>query len=191
MVDKLTRPYVPGLIGSQEVDLAAMGQELGNIERAISNLHARSPVGAALLQGQPDDFVVDGVPKPLVNYGAPALLGEFDGGVDDAAGIIRVNRPEWVRVTAHAVGEQGNNSFNEAAQLLLDDGGRQIVFAVYEIPNNKTATRAWNASTFYRLPRELNEFRLLLTATSGLGTFSFTQASFQVEVYDLPLTQEV
>lgn len=191
MVNGLTRPYDPGPIGTSDVDLAALEQELENIQRAISNLHARAPVAAALLQGVPDDFVLDTVPKPLVNYGAPVVLGAFDGGVDDATGIIRVNRPEWVRVTAHVVGDQGNNTFNEAAQLLLDDGDTQLVFAVYEIPNNKTATRAWSSSTFYWEPRELNQFRLLLTATAGLGTFNFSVASFQVEVYDLPPTQEV
>ncbi len=189
---QLETPYVPLPVGDVEggVSLPSIDQELARISAAMQTLFSggAAPRELAALVGVPDNFTLGTTRQILQNYGQQALSSNFLGTVDDAAGTIEVVRSGFFRMSASAMGDQGNNSFNEAAFLFVrrDDGTvADFDLAGYEIPNNKTTSRSWNASRIIRVTTVPAVFSIGLYATAGLGTFNFNQASFDIAAYDI------
>ncbi len=187
---QIETPYVPLPVSGADggVSLASMDQELARISGAMQSLFSggAAPSDLAAMAGVPASMTLDATRRIITNYGAEWASSTFLGSVDEAAGTIEVVTAGLFRVTGSVQGDQGNNSFNEAAFLFLRrDDGAQVDFdlAGYEIPNNKTTSRSWNATRLVAVTIVPAVFSLGLYATGGLGTFTFAGASFDISAY--------
>ncbi len=186
---QIETPYAPLPVGDNEgsVSLASLEQELARVSSALQSLFngGAAPSELAGFSGAPTNFVLDAVPKILTSYGREFKSSTFLGSVNDATGEITVVVPGLFRVSASIQGDQGNNSFNEAAILFLRINGTDYDLAGYEIPNNKTTTRSWNASRLISLTTVPAVVSIGLYATAGLGTFTFQAGSFDLSAYQI------
>ncbi len=190
---QIETPYVPlpvtgGYAGG--VSLASLEQELARISAAMGTLFSggAAPSELAGLVGVPTSLTLGTVRAILQAYGAEFISSTFLGEVADATGTIEIRNPGLYRVTASAQGDQGNTAFNEAAFMFLrrSDGAiTDFDLAGYEIPNNKTTSRSWNATRLISVSTVPAVFSLGLYATAALGTFTFQQASFDIAAYKI------
>ncbi len=187
---QIETPYVPLPVSGEEgqVSLASMDQELARISGAMQSLFSggAAPSDLAALVGVPDNFTLNATKSILQNYGAEWKSSTFLGGIDDAAGTIEIVTAGLFRVTASAMGAQGNTAKEEAATMFLrrDDGAiTDFDLAVFDIATDKTNGRSWNATRLLSVTTVPAVFSLGLYATAGLGTFSFGQASFDISAY--------
>ncbi len=190
---QLETPYVPLPVGDVEggVSLPSVDQELARISAAMQTLFSggAAPRELAALVGVPDNFTLGTTRQILQNYGRQALSSNFLGTVDDAAGTIEIVAPAFIRVTASAIGDQGNDTKEETALMFLrrsDSGGdTDFDLAAFDIATDKTTVRTWNASRVLFVDTVPAVFSIGLYATAGLGAFTFSQASFDISVYDI------
>ncbi len=186
-------PYAPLPVSdlAGEVDVSSLDQELARISDAMRRLYSggAAPTELAAMMGTADSMVLDATPKIITGIQNAFRSTTFIGSLDPVAGTIELPMPNIYRVTASAQGDQGNNSFNEAAFLFLRIAGSVVTvdldLAGYEIPNNKTTSRSWNSTRLIPVTDAPVTLSIGLYATSGLGTFNFVDVSFDVSAYNL------
>ncbi len=178
------RRYRAQSIG-EPVRAAAIDRELRRIDQGL--LQQAEPM--AVLQGVPDNFILDTIAKTLQNYGNGYEGNGFAGSLNDAAGTITLPVNGIYSVTAHCNGTQGNNVQSEAATLYMHvdyaaGGSNDLALSVFDISNNKTDDRCFNASVTTTFSGQ-DVLSLTLGATASLGTYTFISASFEVTLRTL------
>lgn len=181
---ELARPYVPLFIGDDELDIAALNQELETIAAVFQGMSE----GLAILYGAPSFIRLDNTPKTIKNWGLKTAAGGFVGSIDDSTGQINVGQPGLYNITINVIGDQGNLVTDEVAILRLaltdSQGPLNQDVAVFEVNSNKTQRRSWNA-TLVQEVLEPSAFEVQLYATADLGDFSFLRCNFQVSRYKI------
>ncbi len=179
------RPYVPGFIGDDEIEVPALQEELDRIAAVIGEMSE----GLAILYGEPSFINLDTTPRTIVNWGRKTVSSGWNGNFDDSLGQIIVGQPGLYAITFNVVGTQGNLTVNEVITLrlrLVDPQGPLTQdLALFEINSSKSQLRNWAGTLVQEIEDVPTTLELQLYASAALGEFSFTRCNFQVARYKI------
>lgn len=141
----------------------------------------------AFLWGPPSSFTLNTSVNILQNWPDNADVGSMDLTVDPIAGTITLPVTGLYRITQQMVGNQGNDNKEESMWSLLrvvgGAGAGDYRTDVFAISDDKTSYRALGAS-FVRPFDAGAVLSFGMQATTGLGTFTFETASFEVMILE-------
>ena len=100
--------------------------------------------------------------------------------VDPVTGTITIPEDGVYEIAMWVIGQQGNDTKEESMFLELDVDGARGNAAVFDIATDKTDYRSFT-SVITRAATAGMQLRLRLRATSGLGTFTVENTSFEVK----------
>ena len=116
----------------------------------------------------------------ITNYAESGQASPVPGiFVDPVTGIITLPEAGVYEVTLWVIGQQGNDTKEESMFLQIEVGGVLSNAAVFDIATDKTDYRSFTA-VITRSETAGTQLRLRMRATSGTGTFSIENTSFQV-----------
>ncbi len=173
------RLYTPGPLGAPLAVHAVQG-EFEKLSNALV-LMAEEGYRGAVLSGVPDSITLNSTRSRLEGWEYAIQSEGFNGSISPDNGTITVNEPSWVRCIALAGGTQGNNVKEEMTYFELGVNGSYIVLDLFDVATDKTDERAWQFTRSFPLDAG-GTLDLWLSASAGLGTFTFSTGTFELEI---------
>lgn len=177
------------IIDAEDADFNNL--QSGQVPVWDSNANAwqnQSPGGTlAILGGSPANFSLGTGNTDLINWQYGDAYGDMDGQFDQAAGRITIPYNGTWRLHAQVVGNQGNTNKEEVMRLRIrfaNAGPDNGIYTVdnFQISDDKNSDRAMGATWTVPAMTGGTEIYLVMQASTGLGTFSFERATFEVEL---------
>ncbi len=135
-----------------------------------------------VLYGPCNNFTLDSTSKRLEGYVEGGQYNDESnlGGFNQSTGEITIPWDGVYNITAWVYGTQGNDNKEEWIELRARvNGTNEVTIDVLEVPTDKTNRRSLKVS-FTRFLNQGDLVTLWLWASTGLGTFTFINTTFEL-----------
>lgn len=146
---------------------------------SLAAIDALRAIPRMFLAGQCDDFNLDTIDSPLINYTQDAVIGVVPVEPDPVLGTITVPFDGLYNIVAYVYGLQPSIVQNVSIRLLVDIDGLNVPVASLDVNSNQTDDRSLSASITRSLDAG-NVMRLEMDCTGDVGVFNIFQVSFEV-----------